>query len=89
MFDARMFPNFFSHTVQEISHSYIDENSEGFFKCVSSGEIKKLDIIDPNINASQGDWLGTLICWLRGGSVTSCYVQGGSISGSKCVGGGE
>ena len=77
----------FSHTIQESSQSYLDENSEGFFKCVSSGEIKKLGIIDPNIDSSQSDWLGTLICWLRGGSVISCYVQGGSISGSGCVGG--
>jgi len=77
----------FRHVVQEISQISTDENSVGFFKYVSNGRIKDLGIIDPNIDVSKSDWLGTLICWLRGGSVTSCYVQDGSISSSGRVGG--
>jgi hypothetical protein len=82
----------FSNVVEETSLSSIDEHSVGLFNCVSGGEIINLGIIDPNIDTSNSDWtnpewMGTLICWLRGGSVASCYVRGGNVAGSGCVGG--
>ncbi|MHC4633498.1 MAG: GLUG motif-containing protein [Planctomycetota bacterium] len=44
-------------------------------------------MIDPNVDAGTGDYVGSLVGSLREGAVTGCYVAGGSIEGDLYVGG--
>jgi hypothetical protein len=46
-----------------------------------------LGLIDPNVDAGTGSRIGSLVGWLRYGTITGCYVEGGSISGFQFVGG--
>ena len=50
-------------------------------------EIKDLDLIDPNVTAGTGDNVGSLVGYLRRGTVSRCSAQGGSVAGGNCVGG--
>jgi len=53
----------------------------------STAEIKDLGLIDPNVDVGTGDYVGSLVGWLREGAITGCYVEGGSVSGDIAVGG--
>lgn len=44
-------------------------------------------MIDPNIDARQGDAVGSLVGNLGNGAIINCYAQGGSVSGDEGVGG--
>jgi hypothetical protein len=61
----------------------------GLFGCVEgeNAEIKNLGLIDPNVDAGRAIYVGSLVGWLRWGSITNCYVEGGSVSGDYSVGG--
>jgi len=65
-----------------------DKHCVGLFAYVSGGaEIKDLGLIDPNIDGGTGDYVGSLVGWLRDGTITGCYVEGGIVSGNRKVGG--
>jgi hypothetical protein len=61
----------------------------GLFGCVEeeNAEIKNLGLIDPNVDAGTANYVGSLVGWLRWGTITNCYVEGGSVSGDYSVGG--
>jgi hypothetical protein len=76
------------HTISNFSYTSTDENYIGLFGCVSlQGQIKDLGLLDPNIDAGTGDYVGSLIGRLYMGTITGCYVEGGSVSGDENVGG--
>jgi hypothetical protein len=77
------------HTISNFRYTSTDANVIGFFGYVDDPreEIGNLGLIDPNIDSGIGDYLGSLVGWLRGGTIISCYVEGGSVSGTDCVGG--
>ena len=52
-----------------------------------NAQIKDLGLIDPNIDAGEGCYVGSLVGRLRDGTITGCYVDGGSVSGNDYVGG--
>ncbi|NIN36718.1 MAG: hypothetical protein GTO60_17130, partial [Gammaproteobacteria bacterium] len=53
-----------------------------------NAEVKDLGLIDPNIDAGIGcDNVGSLVGYLRNGTIINCYAQGGSVSGYDGVGG--
>jgi hypothetical protein len=58
----------------------------GYVKA-ENAEIRDLGLIDPNIDAGTGDYVGSLVGYLRDGAITNCYVEGGSVSGYGDVGG--
>lgn len=58
----------------------------GLFGYAVGGEIRNVGLIDPNVQAPDGESIGSLIGILNG-DMYSCYVEGGTISGFDSVGG--
>jgi len=75
------------HTISNFSYTSTDANYVGLFGYVhgENAQIKDLGLIDPNVDAGTGDYVGSLVGF--GGPITNCYAQGGSISGTTNVGG--
>jgi hypothetical protein len=61
-------------------------HARGLFVSVR-GEIKDLGLIDANVDAGTGIYVGSLVGNLQGGTITNCYAEGGSVSGYVYVGG--
>lgn len=40
-----------------------------------------------DLEAGTGNYVGSLLRYLRDGTITGCYVEGGSVSGDEYVGG--
>ncbi|MBA7653867.1 hypothetical protein ES703_61730 [subsurface metagenome] len=61
----------------------------GLFSYVdgSDAEIKNVGMTDPNVDVGSGLDVGSLVGWLKYGTVRDCYVEGGSVSGDQHVGG--
>jgi hypothetical protein len=80
-----------SHTISNFSYISTEAEYSGLFRHVGKwGEgthIKDLGLIDPNVDAGTGHYVGSLIGRLSYGTITCCYAKGGSISGNYCVGG--
>ena len=77
------------HTISNFSYTSVDTDNCGLFSYVdeSNAEIKDLGLIDPNLDAGTGDYVGSLVGRVSGGAITNCYVEGGSVSGDYYVGG--
>ena len=61
----------------------------GFFGCVEgeNAEIKNLGLVNPNVDVKTANYVGSLVGWLRWGTITNCYVEGGSVLGKDRIGG--
>ncbi len=44
-------------------------------------------MVDPNVDAGTGWCVGSLVGWLRAGTVSHCYIRGGHVRGGSNVGG--
>ncbi len=77
------------HTISNFSYTSTDRNYIGLFGYVDAENalIKDLGLIDPNVDAGTGDYVGSLVGYLRDGTVTGNYVEGGTVSGNMYVGG--
>jgi len=95
--DNRPFRGVFDGNGHTISN-FIYINTErdyaiGLFGCVEGEyfeeniEIKNLGLIDPNVDAGTANYVGSLVGWLRWGTITNCYVEGGSVLGEERIGG--
>jgi hypothetical protein len=78
-----------SRTISNFNYTSAGIDSLGLFGYVDGpdAEIKNLGLIDPNINSSTGNYIGSLVGIMRNGTITNCYVEGGSIMGNESVGG--
>ena len=77
------------HTISNFTCVSPDADHIGLFGYVDGpeAEIKDLGLIDPNVDAGTGQFVGSLIGELRGGTISGCSVQGGTVSGGEDVGG--
>jgi hypothetical protein len=75
------------HTIANFTHTSTDRNYIGLFGYVRGGVIKNLGVINPNIYAESGNYVGALVGFLSDGTITNSYVDGGCVSGSSYVGG--
>ncbi len=75
------------HTISNLTYTSVDESYIGLFGYVDGGEIKNLGLINPNIGAGTGWNVGSLVGYLKDGTITNCCVEGGSVSGDEYVGG--
>ena len=77
------------HTISNFNFSSISKDGIGLFGYVSgeNAEIKDLGLIDPNIDAGTGRYVGSLVGYQSSGTITNCYAEGGSVSGNDYVGG--
>ncbi|MGB2808801.1 MAG: GLUG motif-containing protein [Sedimentisphaerales bacterium] len=76
------------HTISNFTYTSTEGDNIGIFGYFdSSGEIKDLGLIDPNVDAGTADYVGSLVGRVSGGAITGCYIEGGSVSGNYYVGG--
>ena len=78
------------HTISNFSYTSTGTGYIGLFGYVSGEHagIKNLGLIDPNVDRTGESWhVGSLVGWLRDGTITNCYVEGGSVVGYGDVGG--
>jgi hypothetical protein len=76
------------HTISNFIYDSGDRLCGGLFGYVDGAnpEIKNLGLIDPNVDAGTGNYVGSLVGFING-TITNCYVEGGSVSGDEDVGG--
>lgn len=76
------------HTISDFSYVSTGTNNIGLFGYVDSvsSEIRNVGLIDPNVDAGTGNYAGSLVGYLKNGSVVDCYCDGGSVSGDWYVG---
>ena len=81
------------HTISNFTYTSTGTETDciGLFGFIGgwggNAEIKDLGLIDPDVDGGTGDWVGSPVGWLRGGTITGCYVEGGSVAGEYHVGG--
>jgi len=74
-------------TISHFTYACADANCIGLFGLVSdNARISNLGLIDPNVSAVRGYYVGSLAGECRG-IVTNCYVTNAAISGKYHVGG--
>ena len=81
------------HTVSNFTYSTFYPSMGGNYIALfgyiddSEAEIKNLRLIDPDVDAGTGDYVGTLVGQIENGTITGCSAEGGSVSGDRLVGG--
>ena len=78
-----------NHTIYNFTYESADNDYTGLFGYIdnNSAEVKNLGLINPDVNAGTGDFVGSLVGKFYAGTVFNCYVRGGSVSGNRRVGG--
>lgn len=77
-----------NHTISNFTYDSSEVNCVGLFGYIHhDGEVKKLGLIDPNVESGTGNYTGALVGLVDHGSIKRCYVENGSVSGTSCVGG--
>jgi hypothetical protein len=79
-----------SHTISNFIYSSTGTDYIGLFGCVedAGAEIKNLGLIDPYVDVGTDEYIGSLVGWLKNGTLSGCYAKGGSVSGLECYCGG-
>jgi len=75
------------HTISNFNFTSTSLSYIGIFGYASHCEIKNLRLIDPNVDAGTGAGVGSLVGYLRNGTITNFYVEGGSVAGWTAIGG--
>jgi hypothetical protein len=75
------------HTISNFTYSSTGTNCIGVFGEIRRATIKDLGLINPNVDAGTGLWVGGLVGQVMQGSISNCYAEGGSVSGNYRVGG--
>ncbi|MBN2129008.1 MAG: right-handed parallel beta-helix repeat-containing protein [Sedimentisphaerales bacterium] len=84
------------HKILHFTYRSSGKDDVGLFGCVYQRHpfdtrglpvIKDLGLIDPNVEAGDGSFVGALIGCYGDGVITGCFVQSGSVSGRDVVGG--
>lgn len=83
------------HTIRNFNYRSSGTDYVGLFGCVGSftgsaqpaAVIRDLGLIDPNVDAGEGKYVGALVGHFRDAAIMGCYVEGGTVSGGRYVGG--
>jgi hypothetical protein len=82
------------HAISNFTYDSNERDDIGLFGYVDYvggvqviAEIKNLDLLDPNINAGNGDFVGSIAGHLRSVIISNCRVNGGRVFGGDYVGG--
>ncbi len=77
------------HAIRNFSYRGTDKDYVGLLGHVddSNATIRNLGLIDPNINGGTGRYVGSMVGYLGGGTLTDCYARGSNVSGGACTGG--
>jgi hypothetical protein len=79
------------HTISNFTYHSTDRNYIGLFGYVGdwfgNAEIKNLYLVNPDINAGNGNIIGGVVGCLENAIISNCSVNGGRICGEDSVGG--
>ncbi len=75
--------------IYNFTNNCTDANFVGLFGCVNSNNavVENLCLVDPNVSALSGLYVGSLVGCLGKGTISSCCAKDGSVSGGNFVGG--
>lgn len=76
------------HKIYNFSFIISDRDYTGLFGITEGATISNLGMINPDVNAGQGENVGAIagkLDWYS--EMNNCYVEGGNISGYRMVGG--
>jgi hypothetical protein len=78
-----------NHTISNFTYACTGRQAAGLFGYVAgpNAVIKNLSLIEPNVDASMGRNVGSLIGMLDEGAVLNCRAEGGNIHGHYHIGG--
>lgn len=78
-----------NHTISNFTYTSTARDYIGLFGYVKgyNAQIKDLGLIDPNINAGTGSYVGSMVGYKYSGTVINCYSESGCVSGSGRIGG--
>jgi len=71
------------HTISNLTYTAKDTDYVGLFAYVDGAQIKDLGLIAPDIDGGTGNYVGSLVGYLREGTIKNCYVAGGNVSGTS------
>ena len=76
-------------TISNLRYSGWSAVPTGLISCMDgrNAEIRDLGLIDPNIDAGSGWYVGSLVGDLGDGKITRCYREGGIVAGGWRTGG--
>jgi hypothetical protein len=77
------------YTISNFTYDSNDRDYIGLFGCISGDNalIEDLGLIDPNLDAGTGKYVGSLVVVVWNGTITNCYAERGSVTGYDNVGG--
>jgi hypothetical protein len=77
------------HLISGFSHAQADANNIGLFGCVDGPDarIKAVGLINPILDAGKKGNSGSLVGFLKQGTVTGCFADNGSVVGGSGIGG--
>ena len=77
------------HTVSNFTYTSTGTDHVGLFGFVSgeNPEIKNLGLVNPNVDAGTGEYVGSLVGRIREGAITNCFAESASVSGGSHIGG--
>lgn len=77
------------HTISNFTYNSTGTSRMGLFGFINEADaiVKDLGLINPNVNAGTGRFVGSLVGYLGDGTISGCFVRGGSVSGDHIVGG--
>jgi len=78
------------HAISKFTYASTEINrSIGIFGYLDGPDavIKDLGLINPSVGGTESWGTGSLVGYLREGTITKCYAEGGSVTGDEDVGG--
>ncbi|MHC4111304.1 MAG: GLUG motif-containing protein, partial [Planctomycetota bacterium] len=77
-----------NHTISNFTYTSPDGLAIGLFIYIDDpdAEIKHLGLIESNVDAGTGEFVGSLVGRLDNGTITNCYIEDGSVWGYWYVG---
>jgi hypothetical protein len=81
------------HTISNFTYDSNGVDCVGLFRYtddydpISSAVIRDLGLINPQVNATNGDFIGSIVGIAEGCEIQRCWSKGGTVSGKRDVGG--
>jgi hypothetical protein len=71
------------HTISNFNYTSTQKGHTGLFGFIDdpNAQNRDLGLINPEINAGTGDYVGSLVRRIANGTITDCYVEGSSVFG--------
>jgi hypothetical protein len=77
------------HTISNFNYTLAQKGHTGLFGFIDdpNAQNRDLGLINPEIDAGTGDYVGSLVGRIANGTFTDCYVEGSSVFGEFTLGG--